>query len=114
MSVSKNTYGIVGYDITEYKDRIYTEENCKSDWYENLSNNQRVGNIQIFDDPMDGEYLYFGYIFFRTDESYESEMDYINLVAAENVGNKVEKELFEKFKIQISKPIKIIVFNEFT
>ena len=114
MSIDKNTYGIVGYDLTEYKDKICTEENCDSEWYEDLRNSQRVGKIQIFDDPMSGEYLYFGYIFFETDESYESAMDSISLLGVKEYGDWVKKELFEKLKIQISEPIQIIVFNEFT
>lgn len=113
MSVSKNTYGIVGYDLTEYKDKIYTEENCETDWYEELRDYQRVGKIQIFDDPMDGYYLYFGYIFFETDESYESKMNSISLAKINEVGDFVKEELFKYFNLQIGEP-KIIVFNEFT
>ncbi len=113
MSVSKNTYGIVGYDLIKYKDEIYTEENVESDWYENLRDNQRVGEIQIFDDPMCGDYLYFGYIFFKTDEYYESAMKSISLTEINNVSKCVKDKLMEHFDIQMDE-VQIIIFNEFT
>ena len=114
MSVNKNTYGIVGYDLTEYKDKICTEENCESDWYEDLSCYQRVGKIQIFDDPACGDYLYFGYIFFKTDE-YDSGdgIHSINLTEINAVSNVVKDKLIEYFRLQIGEP-QVIIFNEYT
>lgn len=113
MSVSKYTYGIVGYDLTEYKDKIFTEENCESDWYEDLRCYQRVGKIQIFDDPMSRDYLYFGYIFFETDDSYENKLGFISLEKATEISDIVKEELFKYFNLQMKEP-EIIVFNEFT
>lgn len=54
MSINKNTYGIIGYDLTKRRDKLLTEDVCESKWYENLNCYQRKGNIQIFDDPMSG------------------------------------------------------------
>lgn len=113
MSVSKNTYGIVGYNLTKYKDEICTEENIDSDWYEDLTCYQRIGKIQIFDDPMSGDYLYFGYIFFETDE-YDDEMKSINLTEINDFANVVKEKFKEFFQIKIDEQPKIIVFNEFT
>jgi len=113
MSVSKNTYGIVGYDLTQYRNKICTEENCESNWYEDLIDYQRIGNIQLFDAPTDGEHLYFGYIFFETDDNYENITYSHNLTEFNHIGNIVKEELFNKLGIELDYP-KIIVFNEFT
>lgn len=112
MSINKNTYGIIGYDLTKRRDKLLTEDVCESKWYENLNCYQRKGNIQIFDDPMSGEYLYFGYIFFETDEYYENKLGCYSLSDIEKIKDEVEQKLFEVFKIK--KEPKIIVFNEFT
>lgn len=114
MSVEKNTYGIVGYNLTEYRDKICTEENCESDWYEDLRCYQRVGKIQIFDDPMSSEYLYFGYIFFETDEYGSGDETHpINLTEINAVSNVVKDKLIEYFRLQIGEP-QVIIFNEYT
>lgn len=62
MSLERNDYVILGYDLTIYMDTIY------DDWSEDEENidkwecNQKVGEIQLFSDPMSGDHLYFGYI----------------------------------------------------
>lgn len=61
MSVDKKYYVIAGYDLTKlktdkYKDWKWTNEGS------NFTSYQTKGRIQLFDDPMDGMYLYLGYI----------------------------------------------------
>lgn len=61
MGMDRNTYVIAGYDLTgyqtdKYDDWKYTEEG------ESCTCNQSKGRIQLFDDPMCGNYLYLGYI----------------------------------------------------
>ena len=61
MSVRSDFYVIVGYDLTgceteKYEDWEYTDEG------EKYHCNQSKDKIQFFNDPMSGNYLYFGYI----------------------------------------------------
>lgn len=72
MSINKNYYIILGYDLTclktdKYEDWKWTTEG------ESYNCNQIKGEIQLFDDPMCGEYLYFGYILAAGDQySFET------------------------------------------
>ena len=61
MSVVSNYYVIAGYDLTgmetdKFDDWKWTDEG------EQYICNQTKGRIQLFDDPMSGSHLYFGYI----------------------------------------------------
>lgn len=72
MSMVRNDYVIVGYDLTRLKGSLITEE-----WMDNPDNeqyycNQRKGQIQLFDDPSSGGHLYFGYIINANDEYEEN------------------------------------------
>ncbi len=67
MSMNKNYYVIAGYDLTalktdKYEDWRWTDDGEK--WLCYQSN----GNIQLFDDPMCGDYLYLGLILASGDE----------------------------------------------
>ena len=121
MSVNKNYYVIVGYDLTscktdKYEDWKWTDEG------EDLLSNQVKGKIQLFDDPMYGNYLYIGHIFATGDE-YEFDTAKISIGdisstnIRSNVNHKVNK-LIEKGIIDCSscfqKPLeyKIIIFEE--
>ena len=59
MSMEKHTYLIVGYDLSQYKDEILTEEFCQSSVYDDLTCCKCTGQVQIFDND---SHLYFGYI----------------------------------------------------
>lgn len=61
MSVVSNYYVIAGYDLTgmdtdKFRDWKWSDER------EKYICNQTKGHIQLFDDPMSGCHLYFGYI----------------------------------------------------
>lgn len=61
MSVESSYYSIVGYDLTgcetdKFEDWKWTNEG------EQYFCNQVKDEIQLFDDPMNGTHLYFGYI----------------------------------------------------
>lgn len=78
MSIEKNYYVIVGYDLTGYaidkfEDWRWTPEG------EKFFNNQSKGNIQLFDDPMSGNYLYLGYILAEGDQ-YHFPTTYLNIL----------------------------------
>lgn len=66
MSISREFYIICGYDITGCKTDSFDE------WYHKYGENwvdfQTKGNIQLFTDPMNGDYLYLGYIIGSIDD----------------------------------------------
>lgn len=77
MSIDKKYYVIAGYDLTKlktdkYKDWKWTDEGS------NFTSYQTKGRIQLFDDPMDGMYLYLGYILACGDE-YDFNTTKVNL-----------------------------------
>lgn len=114
MSVNKNTYGIIGYDLTDIKDAILTEELCESKEYEDLICYHEIGKIQSFDDPMSGNYFYFGYIFFESDDSYEDVMHSITLSDAVRQKKEIEQTFKKYFHYIPDIEPKIIVFHEYT
>ena len=67
MSIEKNYYVIAGFDLTKHKTEKY-EDWKWTDEGENFICYQSKGNIQLFDDPMNGEHLYLGYILANGDE----------------------------------------------
>lgn len=67
MSVCKNYYVIAGYDLTELKTDKFEDWRWSDDGEKWLCN-QVKGRIQIFDDPMCGDYLYLGFILAAGDE----------------------------------------------
>lgn len=70
MSVSRDFYVIAGYDLTGYgTDKL---RDWKWEDGEEYIHNHTKGNIQLFDDPMNGTYLYFGYILAHN-EMYEND-----------------------------------------
>lgn len=111
MSSVRNDYVIVGYDFTQFKDELYGEE-----WAENPENeeywcHQDKGNIQMFDDPMGGDYLYFGYIIAANDE-YDSDVTTVPLAELirqkpfvdsklSNMGWNVTGSLLDSIKYQV-------------
>lgn len=111
MSSVRNDYVIVGYDFTLYKDELYGEE-----WAENPENEEywchhEKGNIQMFDDPMSGDCLYFGYIIAANDE-YNSDTTAIPLAELirqkpfidsklNNMGWNIPDSLLESTKYQV-------------
>lgn len=67
MSINKNYYVIAGYDLTYLKTEKF-EDWRWTDEGEKWMCNQVKGRIQLFDDPMCGDYLYLGFIFAAGDE----------------------------------------------
>jgi len=115
----KKYYAIAGYDLTGYEtdkfnDWKYTKEGEEYTCY------QRKGKIQLFDDPMCGEHLYFGYILVSGDE-YEFKTTLFDLSDVTVVSRQISAELTKLQEIGvISKDphfrpkIKIIAFEECT
>lgn len=67
MSLYKNYYIIAGYDLTGYSTEKY-EDWKWTDEGEQYICRQSKGNIQLFDDPCNGEHLYLGYILASGDQ----------------------------------------------
>ena len=67
MSIDKNYYTIAGFDLTKYRTDKYEDWRWTEDG-ERFSCYQRKGKVQLFDDPMSGDYLYLGYIFGNGDQ----------------------------------------------
>lgn len=76
MSISRNYYVIAGYDLTGFATDKF--EDWKWDDGEEYFCYQTKGRIQLFDDPMNGDYLYLGYVFAKLD-MYEAETVKFNL-----------------------------------
>lgn len=120
MSMDRTTYIIAGYDLT----------NCKTDKYEDWSWTDEgeeyscyttKGKIQLFDDSLNGNYLYLGYILARIDDDgdYDAEMinpEYISEVMQDVVQKLMELE--EKGVItglvSLQSDYKLIVFDEWS
>lgn len=67
MSMNKNYYVIAGYDLSTLKNDSFDEWRWTDDG-ERWFCNQSKGRIQLFDDPMCGDYLYLGFILAAGDE----------------------------------------------
>lgn len=117
MSMESNYYVIAGYDLTgcetdKFRDWRWTEEG------EEYLNNQRKGEVQFFNDPMSGSYLYFGFVLVDGDEySFNTEM--FDVSDIEQCSGKVKSELVRLQEIGIitkdpcfNPVFKIIVFEE--
>lgn len=79
MSTTRKDYVILGFDLSLYREQIYTEEWCTDENIEKWEEYPSKGNIQLFSDPMSGCYLYFGYILSAQNEFDEPEVTKITL-----------------------------------
>lgn len=119
MTMEKNYYVIVGYDLTGYETDKYDEWKWSKEG-EQYTCYQRKGEIQLFDDPMSSSHLYFGYILASNDE-YDFETTSFVLSDIEKYAGNVKAELIKMQEIGVIskephfKPVfKIIVFEECT
>lgn len=120
MSVVQSCYVIVGVDLTGFKTNKYNEWKWTKEG-ENFTCYQSKGKTQLFDDPMNGEFLYLGYIFAAGDQ-YEFETVKVNLEEIEkqrpyvmeklkqlvNMGV-ISEDIYESDSIKYE----LIVFDEY-
>ncbi len=120
MSVIQSCYVIVGIDLTGFQTDKYNEWKW-TDEGEKITCYQSNGKIQLFDDPMNGEFLYLGYIFAAGDQ-YEFETVKVNLEEIEKQRPYVMEELKQLVSMGVisediyeSDSIKyeLIVFDEY-
>lgn len=93
MSMKREDYIILGFDLSPYREQIYTDEWRTDENIDKWECYQTKGNIQLFTDPMSGSHLYFGYILSAQDEFDEPEVTKISLSDREN---KYMDEMWEK------------------
>lgn len=117
MSIERSYYVIAGFDLTgfetdKYDDWKWTDEG------EKYSCNQAKGEIQLFEDPMSGSFLYLGYILSANDE-YDFKTTKIGCNDFENKIHDVSNELNNLVDIGIiskdalnSCEFEVIVFEE--
>lgn len=90
MSMTREDYIILGFDLSPYREQIYTDEWCIDENIDKWEYCQTKGNIQLFTDHMSGSHLYFGYILSAQDEYDNPETTKINL------GIKDMEKMWEK------------------
>lgn len=120
MSMNRTTYLIAGYDLTNYKTDKY-EEWSWTDEYENYTCNQVKGKIQLFDDPLNGVYLYLGYILAEIDDYGDYDAEIINPKYISEVMPDVNQALIEleakgviSGLINLRLDYKLIIFDEWS
>lgn len=79
MSMTREDYIVLGFDLSPYREQIYTDEWCTDENIDKWEYCQTKGNIQLFTDPMSESHLYFGYILSAQDEYDEPEVTKISL-----------------------------------
>ena len=68
MSMTREDYIILGFDLSPYREQIYTDGWRTDENIDKWVYSQTKDNIQLFTDPMSGTHLYFGYILSAYDE----------------------------------------------
>lgn len=115
MSVEKHYYIIAGYDLTGCTTAMYKDWQWSTEG-EDYRYNHSKGKVQLFDDPMSGYYLYFGYVFGAGDQ-YELDTVSFDVDKVRSTQDIVESELNKLIDLGIiSKDCKpkyqIIAFEE--
>ena len=116
MSISRDYYVIAGYDLTGFTTDKFDDWRDTKEGEEYFCH-QTKGRIQLFDDPMCGDYLYLGYVLAKLD-MYEAETVKININDIKRQEPYVcitLKELIDN-NVIISNDLKyeVIVFEECT
>ena len=103
MSIEANYYLISGYDLTgmetnKFDDWRYTED------AENYFCYQYKDHIQLFDDPMNRDYLYLGYIHFNCNQYDDHETNKFYL-------EDLDRQEDVDFTLEYLKSIGVIEYN---
>lgn len=128
MGMTREDYIILGFDLSPYREQIYTDEWCTEENIDRWECCQSKGNIQLFTDRMSGSHLYFGYILSAQDEYDNPETTKISLTdesmsRMEETLDKVMDALTESKLISQSMqeeiaednvPFEVICFTEYS
>ena len=112
--MSLNYYIIIGYDLSCYRDELYTKE-FKDDKnnIEKWEIRKFRGQIQLFSDPMYESYLYFGYIVSDGNGYGGCERTYTDIPEIQDKEKFVKEELLKAFPdIHHIPNISVITFEE--
>lgn len=114
MSINKTVYTILGYDISDYRGQLITNDFQWSDTYEEITN----GHIRLFDDGQNCDYLYFGYPVFSSEEYGDQSPESLEVNAMEIVRRKVDAEWCKWGEVFTNidsgrLPFKLICFEEY-
>lgn len=93
MGIYKSYYVIAGYDLTNYKTDWYDEWKW-TEHGESFLCNARLGNIQLFDDPSNDSFLYFGVVLVKGDQ-YTFNSAQFDVVDIANAWSDVTDDLLE-------------------
>lgn len=113
MSIHATHYTILGYDLSEKRSDMLNDKWLWSKTADEWTCNTSAGKIQLFTDPMDGNFLFFGYIVAAKDD----EDDWTESIKIDEIVNK--KVLVDQALLQLGLPIpkdlpnyKLICFTE--
>ncbi len=118
MSVDQNYCVIVGFDLTKYKTDKYNDWRWTDDG-EEFTCYQSKGHIQLFDDPMSGRYLYFGYIIAKGDQ-YEFDTVKFNPIEIDKLYLDIRQKLKHLIDVGVVNldtyriDYELIIFEEYT
>lgn len=120
MSLYKNYYIIAGYDLAPYKTDKYEDWKWTDEGEKYLCRKSK-GNIQLFDDPCNGEHFFLGKVLFHGDQ-YEFNTEVIDLFDCTPGLIRCEKIMDELKKLydigiiseydKISSQFNVFVFEE--
>ena len=127
MSMTREDYIILGFDLSPYREHIYTDEWRTDENIDKWECCQTRGNIQLFTDPMSGLHLYFGYILAAQDEYDNPETTKISLrdedieqmeemwerVLDALIESKLISELMQEVIAKDEVPLEVICFTEY-
>ena len=115
MSMERTDYVILGFDLTPYRNKIYTEEWCTDENIDKWESYQSEEHVQLFSDPTSGLHLYFGYILSAQNEYDKPETIKINLADSDelNIAEKYNLVLYNLIDSNLfSLPLKNIVSDD--
>lgn len=95
MSLERNDYVILGYDLTDYMDTIYDDWSEDEENIEKWEYSQKAGEIQLFSDPMSKNHLYFGYIVSAHNEWDSDVVAKVSRADMMRVEQEVDDKLYE-------------------
>jgi|GEM_PF-5630092 len=120
MSIDKTVYTVLGYDISEWREQILTDDFRWSDLYEEITN----GEIRLFTGSgcREDNFLYFGFPLFESEEYGETSpitLDFDSVKEIDEIQKRVNAEwskYIETFAVvdRLLLPFEIICFEEYS
>lgn len=112
MSMNKNVYVILGYDLDKYREEILKDDFVWSDRGEELTCNQTAGEVQLFYDPESEKHLYLGYILGDIEDDYSDYEKKDIILDFAGKRKEVDKVLIELIGEKKELPFEHVIFTE--